>query len=72
MFENPDKYEHFEEGFKHIKQGYVNTLRGYGVPDDKYFHKVKALQDELKGKMNDILKGEKYSTFKNGTSKTSK
>lgn len=57
MFENPDKYEHFEEGFKHIKQGYVNTLRGYGVPDDKYFHKVKALQDELKGKMNDILKG---------------
>lgn len=57
MFENPDKYEHFEEGFKHIKQGYVNTLRGYGVPDDKYFHKVVALQDELKGKMNDILKG---------------
>nr|DAF37331.1 MAG TPA: hypothetical protein [Caudoviricetes sp.] len=57
MFENPDKYEHFEEGFKHIKQGYVNTLRGYGVPDDKYFHKVKALQNELKGKMNDILKG---------------
>ena len=57
MFENPDKYEHFEEGFKQIKQGYVNTLRGYGVPDDKYFHKVKALQDELKGKMNDILKG---------------
>lgn len=57
MFENPDKYEHFEEGFKHIKQGYVNTLRGYGVPDDKYFHKVVALQDELKGKMNNILKG---------------
>lgn len=57
MFENPDKYEHFEEGFKQIKQGYVNTLRGYGVPDDKYFHKVVALQDELKGKMNDILKG---------------
>ena len=57
MFENPDKYGHFEEGFKQIKQGYVNTLRGYGVPDDKYFHKVVALQDELKGKMNDILKG---------------
>ena len=57
MFENPDKYDYFEEGFKHIKQGYVNTLRGYGVPDDKYFHKVKALQDELKSKMNDILKG---------------
>lgn len=57
MFENPDKYDYFEEGFKHIKQGYVNTLRGYGVPDDKYFHKVKALQDELKGKMNDILNG---------------
>lgn len=57
MFENPDKYGHFEEGFKHIKQGYVNTLRGYGVPDDKYFHKVVALQDELKGKMNNILKG---------------
>ena len=62
MFENPDKYEHFEEGFKHIKQGYVNTLRGYGVPDDKYFHKVKALQDELKGKMNDILKGGEKNT----------
>ena len=62
MFENPDKYEHFEEGFKHIKQGYVNTLRGYGVPDDKYFHKVKALQDELKGKMNDILNGGEKNT----------
>jgi hypothetical protein len=62
MFENPDKYEHFEEGFKQIKQGYVNTLRGYGVPDDKYFHKVKALQDELKGKMNDILKGGEKNT----------
>lgn len=62
MFENPDKYGHFEEGFKQIKQGYVNTLRGYGVPDDKYFHKVKALQDELKGKMNDILKGGEKNT----------
>lgn len=62
MFENPDKYGHFEEGFKHIKQGYVNTLRGYGVPDDKYFHKVVALQDELKGKMNDILKGGEKNT----------
>lgn len=62
MFENPDKYEHFEEGFKQIKQGYVNTLRGYGVPDEKYFHKVIALQDELKGKMNDILKGGEKNT----------
>lgn len=62
MFENPDKYGHFEEGFKQIKQGYVNTLRGYGVPDDKYFHKVKALQNELKGKMNDILKGGEKNT----------
>lgn len=62
MFENPDKYGHFEEGFKQIKQGYVNTLRGYGVPDDKYFHKVKALQDELKGKMNDILNGGEKNT----------
>ncbi len=62
MFENPDKYGYFEEGFKQIKQGYVNTLRGYGVPDDKYFHKVKALQDELKGKMNDILKGGEKNT----------
>lgn len=62
MFENPDKYEHFEEGFKQIKQGYVNTLRGYGVPDEKYFHKVVALQNELKGKMNDILKGGEKNT----------
>lgn len=62
MFENPDKYEHFEEGFKQIKQGYINTLRGYGVPDEKYFHKVIALQDELKGKMNDILKGGEKNT----------
>lgn len=62
MFENPDKYPHFEEGFKQIKQGYVKTLRGYGVPDDKYFHKVKALQDELKGKMNKILEGGEKNT----------
>lgn len=62
MFENPDKYPHFEEGFKQIKQGYVNTLRGYGVPDDKYFHKVVALQNELKGKMDDILKGGEKNT----------
>lgn len=62
MFENPDKYEHFEEGFKQIKQGYVNTLRGYGVPDEKYFHKVIALQDELKGKMNNMLKGGEKNT----------
>ena len=62
MFENPDKYPYFEEGFKQIKQGYVKTLRGYGVPDDKYFHKVKALQDELKGKMNKILEGGEKNT----------
>lgn len=62
MFENPDKYPHFEEGFKQIKQGYVKTLRGYGVPDDKYFHKVVALQNELKGKMNKILEGGEKNT----------
>ena len=62
MFENPDKYPHFEDGFKQIKQGYVNTLRGYGVPDDKYFHKVTALQDELKSRMNKILEGGSENT----------
>lgn len=62
MFENPDKYEHFEEGFKQIKLGYVNTLRGLGVPDEKYFHKVTALQDELKSKMNKILEGGSENT----------
>lgn len=57
MFENPDKYKEFEGAFKQVKLDYVNSLRSIGVPDDKYFHKVVALQDELKGKMNDILKG---------------
>ena len=62
VFENPEKYSHFEDGFKQIKQGYVNTLRAYGVPDDKYFHKVVALQNELKGRMNEILKGGSENT----------
>ncbi len=57
MFENPDKYKEFEGAFKQVKLDYVNSLRSIGVPDEKYFHKVVALQDELKGKMNDILKG---------------
>ncbi len=57
MFENPDKYKEFEGAFKQVKLDYVNSLRSIGVPDDKYFHKVVALQDELKGKMNEILKG---------------
>ena len=57
MFENPDNYNEFKNAFKQVKLDYVNALRSIGVPDNKYFHKVVALQDELKGKMNEILKG---------------
>ena len=62
MFENPDKYKEFEGAFKQVKLDYVNSLRSIGVPDEKYFHKVVALQDELKGKMNKILEGGEKNT----------
>ena len=48
MYNYPQTYSSVEKAFKQIKTDYVNTLRQMGVPDDKYFHKVKALQDELK------------------------
>ena len=48
MYNYPQNYSSVEKAFKQIKTDYVNTLRQMGVPDDKYFHKVKALQDELK------------------------
>lgn len=62
MFEYPDRYKEFEGAFKQVKLDYVNSLRSIGVPDDKYFHKVVALQNELKGKMNKILEGGEKNT----------
>ena len=59
MYKNPNQYKGMEKAFKQIKTDYVNTLRQMGVPDDKYFHKVKALQDELK------------ATFEKGTKSNS-
>ena len=59
MYNYPQSYSSVEKAFKQIKTDYVNTLRQMGVPDDKYFHKVKALQDELK------------ATFEKGTKSNS-
>ena len=55
MYENPDNYNEFKDAFKQVKLDYVNSLRNIGVPDDKYFHKVTALQEELMSKMNKLL-----------------
>ena len=56
MHKNPNEYKNMEKAFKQIKTDYVNTLRQIGIPDDKYFHKVKALQDDLKLYYNELTK----------------
>ena len=58
MYKNPQSYSSVEKAFKQIKTDYVNTLRQMGVPDDKYFHKVKALQDELKATFENGIKSD--------------
>lgn len=52
MYKNPNEYNGLEQVFKQIKTEYVNGLRQLGVPDDKYFNKVVALQNELKSKLS--------------------
>lgn len=56
MHKNPNEYKNMEKAFKQIKTDYVNTLRQIGIPDNKYFHKVKALQDDLKLYYNELTK----------------
>ena len=58
MYNYPQSYSSVEKAFKQIKTDYVNTLRQMGVPDDKYFHKVKALQDELKATFEKGIKSD--------------
>ena len=48
MNKKPNEYAGMEQAFKEIKKSYVNTLRQIGIRDEQYFHKVKALQDDLK------------------------
>lgn len=48
MFNEPNAYKTMNDAFKQIKMDYVTSLRKLGVDDSKYFHKVIALQNELK------------------------
>ena len=47
MYKNPTKYEKHKDTLKNMKKEFVNALRSYGVKDEQYFKKVKALQDDL-------------------------
>lgn len=54
MYKEPNAYKTMNDAFKQIKMDYVTSLRKMGVDDNKYFHKVVALQNELKANFEKI------------------